>query len=343
MNKGTNAMRDLTRGGFLRLVAATAAGLSSARAEELQTLKVGGIQLTTNAPLYIGMARGTYAQQGLKLELVWFTAASNVFTAVVSRDIDVGVTSMTAATFNLAAKGGFKIIAGSTRDAPHFRLNAVVVSNKAYDSGFTSFAAMGGRRFGITTAGSSLQYYWGQLAKKYGAPMSSIVLVPLESYANLVAALSTNQIDAAILPPAQTQRLIDTKSAHFLAWTGDEVPQHQGVVFASPRTLADKPDAVRRFLRAYVQGTREYNLTFNQLDAQNNILKGPQSAELIDIIARGAGIKPSETEGQLAYIVADARPDQADIANQIAFWQEQGVVSKTADFSGLYDLSFLPA
>jgi NitT/TauT family transport system substrate-binding protein len=333
----------VTRGTFLRMLAAAASGLpGAARADAPETIAVGGIQLPTNAPLYIAMETGLFARENLKIDLRWFTAAASVSSAVVSRDIDIGMTATTAAAFNLAAKGGFRIIAGTTRDAPHFPLNAVLLSNKAFAGGVTSFAKMGGHRAAMTTAGSTHQYDIGQLAIKYGVPLASIALVPLNDYGNIVAALQTGQVDAAILPPAHTRRLVEAKAAHFLAWTGDEVPMQQGILFASPQTLSRKHDTVLRFMRAYVEGVRLYRDAFNQVDAQGNRIEGPRHAEFIPIIARFAGITPEEARAQLTYIVPGARPDEDDIRRQAAFWQEQGMVPKTADFSALFDLSFLP-
>lgn len=318
------------------------ASLRGAWADELETVTVGGIQLPTNAPLFIAMDMGLFAKQGIKVVPTWFTAASSVFSAVVSRDVDVGVTGTTAATYNLASKGGFKIIGGTTRDAPHFPLNAVLASTKAWDAGFTSVAKLGGRRFAMTTAGSTHHYDIGIMAKKYGVPMSSIQLIPLEAYGNIIAALQSNQVDAAILPPALAQRVVDAKTGHFLAWTGDEVPEQQGIICASPQTIARKHDTMVRFMRAYADGAALYNRMFNQVDAASNPVKGPDYAPLIAIIARGANIKPAEAEAQVAYIIPDLRPDEADIKRQIAFWKEAGLVSKTADFKDLFDLSLLP-
>ena len=314
----------------------------AARADELETIGVGGIQLPTNAPLFIAMDKGYFAKQGIKVNVTWFTAASSVFSAVVSRDVDVGVTGTTAATYNLASKGGFKIIGGTTRDASHFPLNGVLVSNKAWDAGFTSLDKMGGKRFAMTTAGSTHHYDIGMMAKKYGVPLASVQLVPLEAYGNITAALQSNQVDAAILPPVLVGRMLDTKSAHFLAWTGDEVPEQQGIICASPATIARKHDTMVRFMAAYVQGASEYHRVFNQVDASGAPEKGAGYAALIDIIARDAAIKPAEAEAQVAYILPDLRPDEADIKRQIAFWQEAGLVSKSADFKDLFDLSLLP-
>ncbi len=325
----------------LGMAAAVAWG-GGARAAELETVTVGGIQLPTNAPLFIAMDKGYFARQGLKVDVTWFTAAASVFSAVVSRDVDVGATGTTAATYNLAAKGGFKIIGGTTRDAPHFPLNGIVVSNKAWDAGFTELGKMAGKRFAMTTAGSTHHYDIGVMARKYGVPLATVQLVPLEAYGNITAALQSNQVDAAILPPALVGRMLDANSAHFLAWTGDEVPYQQGIICASPATIARKHDTLARFMAAYAQGASEYNRAFNQLDTAGRPVKGADQAALIDIIARGANIKPAEVEAQVAFIIPDLQPDRPDIARQIAFWQEAGLVSKSADFKDLFDLSMLP-
>ena len=317
-------------------LAAAAAWGGPARADGPDTVTVGGIQLPSNAPLFIAMDKGYFARQGITVGVTWFTAASSVFSAVVSRDVDLGITSATAATFNLAARGGFRIIGGTTRDAPHFPLNAVLVSNKAWDGGFTSLKEMGGKRWAMTTAGSTHHYDIGFMARKYGVPLSAVQLVPLEAYGNISAALQSGQVDAAILPPALAGRMVEARTAHFLAWTGDEAPEQQGIVCASPATISRRREVLTRFMRAYVEGASEYNRAFNQVDA------GDQ-APLIDIIARGANIKPAEAAAQVTFIIPDLRPDEADIRRQIAFWQEAGLVSKGADLKDLFDLSLLPA
>ena len=325
----------------LPVFAALAPG-GAPRAQELKEIVVGGVQLPTNAPLFIAMDRGYFAAEGLKVNVTWFTAAATVFSAVVSRDVDIGITGTTAATFNLASKGGFKIIGGTTREAPGFHINAFMVSNKAYAAGFTGLRDMEGKRIAMTTAGSTQQYYVGLFARKYGIDPKAINMVPLESFANMIAALQSGQVDAAILPPIPAQRLLDANNAHLIAWAGDEVPWQQGVIFASPQTLATKRDTVERFMRAFVKGAAEYNRNFNQLGPDGKIARGPDYDALATLIAEHAGIKRNELDGQIAFIDPAARYDEADILRQVAFWQEQGLVVKGFDFTKIFDPSFLP-
>jgi NitT/TauT family transport system substrate-binding protein len=321
---------------LLPVLAGRAAG-----AQDLTEIKVGGIQLPTNAPLFIAMEKNYFAQEGLKVEPTWFTAAATVFSAVVSRDIDIGITAITAATFNLAARGGFRIIGGTTREEPGFHINAFLVSNKAFAAGFTALKDMAGKRIGMTTAGSTHQYYVDLFARKYGVDPRAIALVPLESYANIIAALKTGQIDGAVLPAIPAQRLLDGHDAHLITWAGDEVPWQQGVIFASPATLAGKHDLVVRFMRAFARGAAEYHRNFNELTPDGKIARGGDYDALATLIARDAGIKRGELDGQVPFIDAQARYDQPDIMRQVAFWQEQSLVTKGFDFSKIFDPSFL--
>ena len=339
--EGSHAMRRRLLIGSLASATLAGTGLPrSAYPDDLPEVSVGAIKLPTNAPLFIAMDKGYFTAEGLKVNVTFFAAAATVYPAVVSRSVEIGITATTAATFTLAAKGGFKIIAGYTRERPGFHMNAFMVTNKAYDSGFTSLRNMAGHRIANTTAGSSFQYYVALLAQKYGVDLKSIELVPLESLPNVSAAFQSGQIDAAIIPAGGVNRLM--AAGHLLAWCGDEAPWQQGIVFASPQTIASRGDVLKRFLRAYQRGAAEYSANFNHLDADGHIIKGPEYDALLQIIASHSGVKPADLEGQLAYIDPEARPDPDDILKQIAFWQSQGIAPKDFDYRTIFDPSLLP-
>ena len=64
-----------------------------------------------------------------------FQAAAQVPLAVVSGDADLGVTAFTAGFFNLAAKGGLKVVAAQSAERPGYQLNVIAVTNAAWDAG----------------------------------------------------------------------------------------------------------------------------------------------------------------------------------------------------------------
>ena len=131
-------------------------------------ISVGALRLTSSGPIFIAIDKGYFREQGLDVELKLFTAAAQPPLAVVSGDVDFAVTGLTASFYNLAAKGGVKIIGAQSREEPGFNLVAYMVTNDAYAKGFRSLKDFAGKSVATTTTGSTFHYSLGKLAQKYG-------------------------------------------------------------------------------------------------------------------------------------------------------------------------------
>ena len=59
-------------------------------------VKVGMLRLASSAPLFIGIEKGYFAEEGIAPEPVWFDAAQPIAVATASNAIDVGATGLTA-------------------------------------------------------------------------------------------------------------------------------------------------------------------------------------------------------------------------------------------------------
>ncbi len=68
-------------------------------------LVVGVLKLVSSGPIYLAQDKGYFKAEGLDVELKFFEAAQPVSVAVVSGDIDVGITGLTGGFYNLAGKG----------------------------------------------------------------------------------------------------------------------------------------------------------------------------------------------------------------------------------------------
>ena len=311
------------------------------RAQTLQPFRIGLLPLPSSGPIYIARERGYFREEGLNAELVFFTTAAAVPTAVVTNDIDVGVVGLTAAAFNLAAKGGVRILAAQSREAPGFKLNAFLAAPKAFEAGLTSLDKLPGQRFGYTTAGSTMHYNLGLVARKYGFDLTRISLVPLQSLTNLYAAFAGGQIGAALLPALPSERFSREGKGHILAWAGDVTPYQQGAVISSPRTIAGRRPLLEKFTRAYQRAAADYNMAFCTPAADGVVVRGPGHDELLEIIANGAGLSAAELDGHLPFIDSKARLDVASLYDQIAFWQQGGLVERDAQAASMLDLSFV--
>ena len=332
----------LIAGSLALSIAASAQTPTRTQAQALQAIRIGVLRLPSSGPVFIAADRGYFQQEGLSPELIWFDAATPVPIAVVSRDLDVGVTGLTAAAFNLAARGGLRIIASQTREEPGFYLSAFVATRRAYAEGFTSLRAVGGRRIGVTTFGSTMHYNFAVIARKYGVPLSEITFVPLQTLQNLQAALATGQLDGALFPAAQSRRLASTGAVRILAWAGDEAPWQVGAVFTRPQTIQTRRDMLERFVRAYRKGTRVYHDAFNQRDANGRAIRGADYDALMKIIASYSRQTPAQMQDVMPFIDADARIDVASFYDQVRVWQQTGMVLRSASAGPMLDLSFIP-
>ena len=229
-----------------------------ARADEPLKAKVGVLRLSSSAPVFIAQDKGYFREAGLDIELKFFDAAQPIAVATTSGDIDFGITAFTAGLYNLAGKGTLKVIGGMSREKAGYPLIGYFASNNAYAAGLKTPKDLAGKRIAVTQVGSSFHYSLGLLADKYGFKLSDVKVLPLQSLSNAAAALKGETVDAALLPASTARKLMDDGGAKLLGWVGDETPWQLGAVFASPKTLADKP-LVTKLLGALARADREYH------------------------------------------------------------------------------------
>ena len=80
-----------------------------------EKVTVGALRFVSSGALFVAQEKGYFRAEGLEAELKFFDAAQPIAVAVVSGDIDLGSTAFTAGMFNLAGRGGIKIIAAQAR------------------------------------------------------------------------------------------------------------------------------------------------------------------------------------------------------------------------------------
>ena len=304
--------------------------LAAARAEQPLKAIIGVLRLSSSAPVFIAQDKGYFRDAGLDVELKFFDAAQPIAVATTSGDIDFGITAFTAGLYNLAGKGTLKVIGGMSRDKPGYPLIGYFASNKAYAAGLTTPKDIAGKRVAVTQVGSSFHYALGLLADKYGFKLSDVKIVPLQSLSNAAAALKGETVDAALLPISTARPLVDSGGAKLLGWVGDETPWQVGAVFASPKTLADKP-RVTKLLAALARADREYHDVVLATVKDGKADLNDRTRPLLDIIAKYTNLPVEQVVGNCAYVDPDGRLDVKNVDNQIKWLQEQGFVDKGLD------------
>jgi NitT/TauT family transport system substrate-binding protein len=203
--------KGLTRRSAL---AGLAAGpfVQTARAQDLTKASIALLRLSSSGPVFIALEKGWFKEAGLDLAVKDFTAAAQPPLAVVSGDADFGMTAFTAGFYNLAAKGGLKVIAAQSAEKPGYPLVAIAVTNAAWDAGVRTVKDLAGKRIAMTTAGSSMHYSIEVVARKHGVDTKTITMVPLNSLPNMAAAFKGGTVDGAIFP-VTTWRQVEAEPA----------------------------------------------------------------------------------------------------------------------------------
>ena len=318
-----------------------AGSLQSATAGEKIT--VGALRFTSHSPSFVAYERGYFKKAGLDVTFKFFQAAQQMAVAIASGDIDFGVTAITGGLINLAGKNAVKIVGGALHEEKGIDGSAIIVSEKAYASGLTTPAKLGGHSFAITQAGSSFHYMVSQIAAKEGIPMDKIKLVPLHKVGAIIGALKSGQVDAWAIVPHIAKALARKGKIKIIGWVNDYAPDYQvTTVTTSAKNAAEKKDLVKKFLMAFSQGAKDFNAALVDKTA------GDKAAEdMVKLVHKYVYASrpyekaaPSIRNGAMR-ISKGAELDVTNIKKQLAWFKSGGMVKKDITIDQLVDTSFV--
>ena len=328
------------------LVAASALFALTLQAQAADKVSVGVLRFVSSGGLYLAIERGYFTAEGLDVDLKFFEAAQPIAVAVASGDTQFGLTGITGGTLNLAGKGGVKIVASQGSEKKGIRGNVLVVSNEAFAKGITGPEKLPGTNVAITQVGSTFHYQLGQIAAAKGFDLDKIVMKPMQSLPNMMAAVKTNQVDAAILAPHLAAPMAQRGEIKILGPLSDVADYQYGALFAAPKLVADNRAVVEKFVRAYQKGLADYSGALMRVDAAGN--------RMSDDLAIKAGIEigkyvyPSDAPAEAAKkVIASAvycdptgKIDVADVDRQIAWYKKEKLVDASVESKNFIDTTF---
>lgn len=310
-------------------------------AEAADEITVAALTFVSSSPLFIAQERGYYEEEGLDVSFEFFRAAQPVAVAIASGDADFGVTAFTAGFYNLAANGSLKVIGAQSREEPGFEFSAYLASNAAWEDGLKAPEDLPGHELGITQRGSSFHLMLGLLAEELDFDVDSVKLTTLEAVPNMMSAVSTDQVDAVILPGWLARRIEGEDGGRIIGWVHDYTPYQLGGLFTSSDNVEERRDVVERFVRAYQRGAADYAEAFHQFDEEGNRVFGDEAEALIPIIQQYTDATPDAIKASASYIDPEGALDVGSVYQQVEWLQEQGLVAAQADPASFIDLSFI--
>ena len=314
--------------------------LAAASAQAADKIKIGALKVTTVGPIYIAQEKNYFAAEGIEAQIINFDAPQALPAALLSGDIDLAITGLSAAFYNAAGQGALKIVAGDVSEQPGFQVTGFAASNAAAKAGLKSLKDLPGHSIGIPAVGTIGHYDLGVIAAKYGLDMGSMRIVQAGSFANLASALAGGSVDAAAQGGSALKPALQRGDVQFLAWVGDEAHVQTGATIASA-AAANKKDLVERFLRVFRKGVGEYRAAFT--GPGETRADGPTAPAIYEILAKYLAQPLDTIRLGVGYIAPDASLDTADVLHQIAWYKSQGLVKPEVDGNAIIDRRYVAA
>jgi NitT/TauT family transport system substrate-binding protein len=207
--------------------------------------KVGLPSIDIDAlPIVIPQEKGFFAEEGLDVEVIRISANNSVV-ATFAGDLDF-FTAMGSGITAAATQGmPFKVIAvahGTPMDAIVGRRDARTIAD------------LRGGTIAVSSPGATMDLLSREVIRRAGMePGRDVNTLSVGEEPNRLAALKVGQVDAAILGPPVIFEA-EAEGYNVLADVGDAVPIAVNGVVATEETVRQRPDLVRRFLRAYLRG-----------------------------------------------------------------------------------------
>jgi NitT/TauT family transport system substrate-binding protein len=290
-----------------------------------------------DAAIFIALARGYFAAEGLDLELVEIADLSVMLQALATAQIDSGGTAPSAPMINAVQRGvDVRAVAERGSNSPGRGYTALVVRKDLVDSGeFKDYADLKGRRIGALTPIGGLTQSVDLLdaLKLGGLTMQDARVEPLAA-PELNQALAGGVLDVIVnFEPFVSAAVANGFGVRWKG--GDEIhPNHMiGALVYSASFAADQL-AARAFMVAYVRAARDYN------DALN---KNQGKDDLYQILTRYSTVKDPAVIARMVLpgIAPEPRVNLESVQRDVAGFVEMGTIPGPVDLSSLVDNSFV--
>lgn len=231
----------------------------------------------SGAGFYIADSKGYFKDYNIEVEFATFANSDEMLPALAAGKIDVAGGISTASFFNSIAQGiDVKIIADKGHNVKGKSYFTFVI-DKDHEGIIKEYEDLKGKRIAVSSQNGVDDYIFQEMLDHIGLTRNDVEFVLMPDFANMMAAMENNTIDAALqIEPLITKGQAEGIHVKFKDAT-DFAPKAQiAMVLGSPEFVNEKQDVAVRFAAAYLKGLRDYNDAFvkgtGDLDGIINIM-----------------------------------------------------------------------
>ena len=324
-------------------IAATLMGLATqAPGADLIPVTVGTANSATDIAVYVADKKGFFREEGLDVSYIAFDSAAKMIAPFASGDLDVGGGGTSAGLYNAVARGiDIKIVADKNHTPPGQGIQPLLVRKDLVDSGrYKSLADLKGMKISTAAPGSAASTTLDRALKMGGLKLADVDQVYM-GFPQQAVALANKAIDAAFTAEPSATQAVNSGSAVRVMGDDEIYPMHQlAVVFYAGGFIKKKPEAARRYMRAYLKGVRYYN------DAiVNGRLTGPRGEEVVAILSEKIPLKDNSLYRTLIAPACDpdGKVQLKSLAEDLEFFRAAGQIEGAVTLEQALDSSFAEA
>jgi ABC-type nitrate/sulfonate/bicarbonate transport system substrate-binding protein len=302
--------------------------LTAAPAGAADKLRVGKAvpEAFSFVPLDIGMRKGLFQKHGIEAESIAFAGDARMQQAMASDGIDLALGSGPAMAFIVK---GSPIRAIAAMAGPPLLLTLVVRN----DDTVRSVADLKGKRVSVSTVGSLTHWLVSETSRQQGWGPEGIVVTPMGATQPQIAALKRREIDGMVTDMSTALTLERSGDVRILTRFGQLVKDfHIHVIFATNKVIAEKPEALRGFLKGWFD-----TIAF----MRHNKAETVDIAK--DVIGKDADITAHTYDELMPMFSDDGKFNPKALAVLAKSYVELKVLPEEPDPKLLYTDGFLPA
>jgi NitT/TauT family transport system substrate-binding protein len=292
----------------------------------------------TYLPFFIAVDKGYFRDAGIDLQLTKYqTSANSQLPMLAKGDLDISVVVPGPALFNQFDQGfDAHVIASIDEAHPGYLDGSILMVRKDMVAKLKKPADMRGLSVDGAFAGSPIALLTLEAIAAGGMTSGDVKFTTKESApADQFAALRNGAVDVqGTTEPTATAMQQDGVASKWISFH-DVMPGYQESYFGVAGAFAkDHPDAVVKFLRAYLRGVADVNAA-----------KGKLTPELVAVVSKWTEISPDiiRAMGTIPYYGQMAAVNTGELDTVQKFWVQLGLVKVPVPIAEVVDNYYLTA